>query len=211
VAPVEAIARVPEGFDPAEAAPLLCAGITTFNALRHSGAGPGDLVVIQGIGGLGHLGIQFANKFGYHVVAVGRGPDSAALAKKLGAHEYLDSQAVNAVEELKKRGGAAVILATAPSSQAMSEIFHSLGRNGKLLIVGADMTPIQIPGAAFIQGRKGILGWAAGTPSDSEDTLRFAALTGVRPMIEKFPFEKVAEAYAHMMSGRAQFRVVLTM
>jgi D-arabinose 1-dehydrogenase-like Zn-dependent alcohol dehydrogenase len=211
VAPVEAIARVPEGFDPAEAAPLLCAGITTFNALRHSGAGPGDLVVIQGIGGLGHLGIQFANKFGYHVVAVGRGPDSAALAKKLGAHEYLDSQAVNAVEELKKRGGAAVILATAPSSQAMSEIFHSLGRNGKLLIVGADMTPIQIPGAAFIQGRKGILGWAAGTPSDSEDTLRFAALTGVRPMIEKFPFEKVAEAYARMMSGRAQFRVVLTM
>ena len=153
VAPVEAIARVPEEFDPVEAAPLLCAGITTFNALRHSGAGPGDLVVIQGIGGLGHLGIQFANKFGYHVVAVGRGPDSAALAKKLGAHEYLDSQAVNAVEELKKRGGAAVILATAPSSQAMSEIFHSLGRNGKLLIVGADMTPIQIPGAAFIKGR----------------------------------------------------------
>src|SRR6516162_2087292 len=136
--PVTALARIPAQLSPEEAAPLMCAGITTFNALRHSGAGPGDLVAIQGIGGLGHLGIQFANRFGYHVVAVGRGPENGALAKNLGAHDYLDSAAVNAAEELKKRGGAAVILATAPSSKAMSEIFHGLGRNGKLLVIGAD-------------------------------------------------------------------------
>jgi D-arabinose 1-dehydrogenase-like Zn-dependent alcohol dehydrogenase len=211
VAPVEAVARVPDELDPVEAGPLLCAGITTFNALRHSGAGPGDLVVIQGVGGLGHLGIQFAKHFGYYVVAVGRGPESAALAKKLGAHDYLDSSAVNAAEELTKRGGAAVILSTAPSSKAMSEIFHGLGRNGKLLVVGADMSPLEISGAALIIGRRAIQGWAAGTPSDSEDTLRFAVRHGVHPMIEKFPLEKVAEGYARMISGRAQFRVVLTM
>lgn len=211
VAPVEAIARIPEGLDAAEAAPLLCAGITTFNALRHSGAVPGDLVAVQGIGGLGHLGIQFANKFGYHVVAVGRGPENAALAKKLGAHDYIDSKATNAAEELKKRGGAAVILATAPSSKAMSEIFQGLGRRGKLLVVGADMAPIEISPIALIPGSKSVQGWASGTPSDSEDTLRFAALTGVRPMIEKFPLERVADAYARMTSGHAQFRVVLTM
>jgi D-arabinose 1-dehydrogenase-like Zn-dependent alcohol dehydrogenase len=211
IAPVEAIARIPDGIEPAEAAPLLCAGITTFNSLRNSGAGPGDLVAVQGIGGLGHLGIQFANKFGYRVVAVGRGAENASLAKKLGAHHYIDSKASNAAEELKKLGGASVILATAPSSKAMSEIFHGLGRNGTLLVVGADMAPIEIPGAALIMGRKRVQGWASGTPSDSEDTLRFAVLTGVRPMIEKFPLEKVSEAYARMTSGHAQFRVVLTM
>jgi D-arabinose 1-dehydrogenase-like Zn-dependent alcohol dehydrogenase len=166
---------------------------------------------VQGIGGLGHLGIQFANKFGYRVAAVGRGPENAALAQKLGAHHYIDSKAANPAQELQKLGGARVILATAPSSKAMSEIFHGLGRNGSMLVVGADMSPIEIPGAALIFGRKRIQGWIAGTPSDSEDTLRFAALTGVRPMIEKFPFEKVAEAYARMLSGHAQFRVVLTM
>jgi len=211
VAPVEAVARIPDGVDPSEAGPLLCAGITTFNALRHSGAGPGDLVAVQGIGGLGHLGVQFARKFGYHVVAVGRGPENGALAKKLGAHDYIDSASMNAAEELKKRGGAKVILATAPSSKSMSEIFHGLGRNGKLMVVGADANPIEIPGPALILGRKGVQGWAAGTPRDSEDTLRFAALAGVRAIIEKFPLAKVAEAYARMMSGHAQFRVVLTM
>ena len=192
-------------------APLLCAGITTFNALRHSGAGPGDLVAVQGIGGLGHLGIQFANKFGYRVAAVGRGPENAVLAKKLGAHHYIDSSAGSAAEQLKKLGGASVILATAPSSKSMSEIFHGLGRNGSLLVVGADMAPLEIPGAALINGRKRVQGWASGTPSDSADTLRFAALTGVRAMIEGFPLEKAAEAYARMLSGHAQFRVVLTM
>src|SRR5882762_5606237 len=211
VAPVEALAAIPESLSDVEAAPLLCAGITTFGALRQSGAVPGDLVAVQGIGGLGHLGIQFANKFGYRVAAVGRGPENAALAKKLGAHHYTDSSAGGAAEQLKKLGGASVILATAPSSKSMSEIFQGLGRNGSLLVVGADMAPLEIPGAALIFGRKRVQGWAAGTPSDSEDTMRFAALTGVRPMVEKFPFEKVAEAYARMTSGQAQFRVVITM
>jgi D-arabinose 1-dehydrogenase-like Zn-dependent alcohol dehydrogenase len=211
VAPVEAIARIPDGLEPAEAAPLLCAGITTYNSLRHSDAVPGDLVAVQGIGGLGHLGVQFANKFGFRVAAVGRGQENAAMAKKLGAHHYIDSKASNAAEELQKLGGAKVILATAPSSKSMSEIFHGLGRNGTLLVVGADMAPIEIPGAALISGRKRVQGWASGTPSDSEDTLRFASLTGVRPIIEKFPLEKVSEAYARMTSGHAQFRVVLTM
>jgi D-arabinose 1-dehydrogenase-like Zn-dependent alcohol dehydrogenase len=211
VAPIEAVARIPDELEPAEAAPLLCAGITTFNALRHSGAGPGDLVAVQGIGGLGHLGIQFANKFGYRVAAIGRGPENAALAKKLGAHHYIDSSAGSAAEQLKKLGGASVILATAPSSKSMSEIFHGLGRNGSLLVVGADMAPLEIPGAALINARKRVQGWASGTPSDSEDTLRFAALTGVRAMIERFPLERAAEAYARMLSGHTQFRVVLTM
>jgi len=151
------------------------------------------------------------NKFGYRVAAVGRGAENSALAKKLGAHHYIDSKAANAAEALKKLGGSNVILATAPSSQAMSEIFHGLGRNGSLLVVGADMAAIEIPGAALISGRKRVQGWASGTPSDSEDTLRFAALTGVRPMVEKFPLEKVSEAYTRMTSGHAQFRVVLTM
>src|SRR3989442_951888 len=164
VAPVEALARMPESLDAAEAAPLMCAGVTTFNALRHSGAVPGDLVAVQGIGGLGHLGIQFAKKCGYRVAAVGRGQENSALAKKLGAHHYIDSKAANAAEELKKLGGANVILATAPSSKAMSEIFHGLGRNGSLLVVGADMAAIEIPGAALISGRKRVQGWASGTP-----------------------------------------------
>ena len=211
VAPVEALAAVPESLDSAEAAPLLCAGITTYNALRHSGALPGDLVAVQGIGGLGHLGIQFANKFGYKVAAVGRGPENAALAKKLGASVYIDSKATNAAEELQKLGGAQVILATAPSSQAMSELIDGLGVNGKLLVVGATTDPIEVTPIQLIRGSRCIQGWASGTATDSEDTLRFAELTGVRAMIEKYPLEKAAEAYARMMSGRAEFRVVLTM
>jgi D-arabinose 1-dehydrogenase-like Zn-dependent alcohol dehydrogenase len=211
VAPVEALAAIPDSLSDVEAAPLLCAGITTFNALRHSGALPGDLVAVQGVGGLGHLGIQFANKFGYKVAAIGRGPENAALAKKLGASVYIDSKATDAAKELQKMGGAQVILATAPSSKAMSELIDGLGPNGTLMVVGATTDPIEVTPVQLIFGSKRIQGWAAGTPTDSEDTLRFAELSGVRPMIETYPLEKAAEGYARMMSGKAQFRVVLTM
>jgi D-arabinose 1-dehydrogenase-like Zn-dependent alcohol dehydrogenase len=211
VAPVEALASIPESLKDVDAAPLLCAGITTYNALRHSGALPGDLVAVQGIGGLGHLGIQFANKFGYKVAAVGRGPENAALAKKLGASVYIDSKATNAAEELQKLGGAKVILATAPNSKAMSELINGLGPNGKLIVIGATFDPIEVTPLQLIGGSKSIEGWAAGTPADSEDTLLFAELSGVRPMIETYPLEKAAEAYARMLSGKAEFRVVLTM
>jgi D-arabinose 1-dehydrogenase-like Zn-dependent alcohol dehydrogenase len=211
IAPVEAVARMPESLDAAEAAPLMCAGITTFNALRHSGALPSDLVAVQGIGGLGHLGIQFAQKFGYRVAAVGRGPENAALAKKLGASVYIDSVGSNAAAELQKLGGARVILATAPSSKAMSSLIDGLGMNGKMMVVGATGDPIEVTPVQLIFGMRGIQGWASGIPTDSEDTLRFAELTGVRPMIEKYPLAKAGEAYARMMSGKAEFRVVLTM
>src|SRR5262245_7276228 len=211
VAPVEALAAIPESLNHTEAAPLLCAGITTFNALRHSGALPGDLVAVQGIGGLGHLGIQFANKFGYKVAAIGRGSENAPLAKKLGAAIYIDSRATNAAEELQKLGGAQVILATAPSSKAMSELIDGLGPNGKLMVIGASFDPIEVTPIQLISGSRTIQGWASGTPIDSEDTLRFAELTGVRPMIETYPLEKATKAYARMLSGDAQFRVVLTM
>jgi D-arabinose 1-dehydrogenase-like Zn-dependent alcohol dehydrogenase len=211
LAPVEALVATPEGLSDVEAAPLLCAGVTTFNALRHSGAFPGDLVAVQGIGGLGHLGIQFANKFGYKVAAIGRGSENAALAKKLGASLYIDSKATNAAEELQKLGGAKVILATAPSSKAMSELIDGLGPNGKLMVIGAAFDPIEVTPIQLISGSRTIQGWASGTPTDSEDTLRFAELTAVRPMIETYPLERAAEAYARMISGDAQFRVVLTM
>jgi D-arabinose 1-dehydrogenase-like Zn-dependent alcohol dehydrogenase len=211
LAPVEALVAIPQSLNAAEAAPLLCAGITTFNALRHSGAGPGDLVAVVGIGGLGHLGIQFANKFGYKVAAIGRGPENAALAKKLGASVYIDSKATNAAEALQKLGGAQVILATAPSSKAMSELVDGLAPNGKMMVVGITFEPIEVTPLQLITGSRTIQGWAAGTPADSDDTLRFAELTGVRPMIETYPLEQAAEAYARMMSGKAQFRVVLTM
>lgn len=211
VAPVEALVPIPEGLTDTEAGPLLCAGITTYNALRHSGALPGDLVAVQGIGGLGHLGIQFANKFGHQVAAIGRGPENAALAKKLGATVYIDSQSTDAAEALQKLGGAQVIIATAPSSKAMSELINGLGPNGKLMVIGATFDPIEVTPAQLINGSRSVQGWAAGTPADSEDTLHFAELTGVRPMIETYPLEKAGEAYARMMSGKAQFRVVLTM
>jgi len=211
VAPVEALTAMPESLSDVEAAPLLCAGITTFNALRHSGAVPGDLVAVLGIGGLGHLGIQFANKFGYKVAAIGRGPENAPLATKLGASVYIDNRATNPAEALQKLGGAQVILATAPSSKAMSELVDGLAPNGKLMVVGASLDPIQVTPVQLISGSRTIQGWASGTPADAEDTLRFAELTGVRPMIETYPLEKAAEAYARMMSGNAQFRVVLAM
>ena len=211
VAPVEALAAIPDTLSAAEAAPLLCAGVTTFNGLRHSGALPGSLVAVQGLGGLGHLGIQFANKFGYKVAAIGRGSENAALAKKLGASVYIDSKSTNAAEALQKLGGADAILATAPNSKAMSELIDGLGPNGKLIVVGISPDPIEVTPLQLISAERAIQGSAVGTPTDSEDTLRFAELTGVRPMIETYPLEKAAEAYARMMSGNAQFRVVLTM
>jgi len=211
VAPADALALMPDGVSAEEAAPLLCAGITTFNALRHSGAGPGDLVAIQGVGGLGHLAIQFANKFGYNVAAVSRGAANAVLARKLGAHHYIDSQASNPAEELKKLGGAQVILATAPSGKAMTALFDGLGTNGKMVVVGASMEPIQVTPIQLIGGRRSLQGWPSGTSADSEDTLNFAVLTGVRPMIEKYPLDRASEAYERMMSGKAEYRVVLTM
>lgn len=211
LAPWEAVAAMPDSLDPAEAGPLLCAGVTTFNALRHSGAQPSDLVAILGVGGLGHLGIQFANKFGYRVAAISRGKDSEALATKLGAHIYIDSSATDAAAELQKLGGARVILATAPSAKAMSSLIDGLGKNGSMLVIGAPADPIEASPIKFIFGNKRLQGWAAGIATDSEDTLRFAEQTGVRAMIEKYPLEKVNEAYARMTSGKAQFRVVLTM
>ena len=211
VAPIEALTAIPEGLSDAEAAPLLCAGITTYNALRHSGALPGDLVAVLGIGGLGHLGVQFANKFGYKVAAIGRGAENEGLAKKLGASVYIDSKATDAAGALQKLGGARVILSTAPSSKAMSELINGLGPNGKLMVVGVAAEPIEVTPVQLVNGSHTIQGWASGTPVDAEDTLRFAELSGVRPMIETYPLEKAAEAYARMMSGKAQFRVVLTM
>ncbi len=210
LAPISALALMPEALDPAEAGPLLCAGITTFNSLRHSGAVPGDLVAVQGIGGLGHLGIQFANKFGYRVAAISRGKANEALARKLGAHIYIDTESQNGAEALQKLGGARVILATAPAAKPMTALIDGLGPNGKMVIVGATPDKIEVSPLQLIGGRKSIQGWPSGTPADSEDTLRFAELTGIRPMIEKFPLEKVNEAYARMMSGKAEYRVVLT-
>jgi len=211
VAPVEALVSIPATLSDVDAAPLLCAGVTTYNSLRHSGALPGDLVAVQRIGGLGHLGIQFAQKFGYKVAAIGRGSENAALAKKLGASIYIDTTATNAAQELQKLGGAKAILATAPSSKAMSALIDGLGPNGKLLVVGAAFDPIEVTPIQLINGSRSLQGWASGTPADSDDTLQFAELSGVRPMIETYPLEKAAEAYARMLSGKAQFRVVLTM
>ena len=211
VAPVEALVAIPESLSDADAAPLLCAGITTYNALRHSGALPGDLVAVQGIGGLGHLGVQFAQKFGYKVAAIGRGSENANLAKKFGASVYIDSKSTNAAEALQKLGGAQVIVATAPNSKAMSELVDGLAPNGKLMVLGAAFDPIEVtPVQLFLLSRT-IQGWNTGTPADSEDTLRFAELSGVRPMIETYPLESAGEAYARMMSREAEFRVVLTM
>jgi D-arabinose 1-dehydrogenase-like Zn-dependent alcohol dehydrogenase len=211
IVPWEGLAAIPDGLDAAEAGPLLCAGVTTYNALRNSGARPGDLVAIQGIGGLGHLGVQFAAKSGYKVAAVGRGPENAELAKKLGAHIYIDSKNTDAAAELQKLGGAKVILATAPNMKAMSDIFPGLGPNGTMMAIGAGAGNIEVSPLSLLRGKLRLQGWASGTASDSEDTMRFAALTGVRPMIEKYPLAKVNEAYERMNSGHAQFRVVLTM
>jgi len=211
IAPTNALASLPEGWSFEAAAPMMCAGITTYNSLRHAGALPGDLVAVQGLGGLGHLGIQFANKFGYKVVAISRGAANEALARKLGAHHYIDSSAVNPAEELQKLGGARVILATAPSSKAMTALIDGLGVDGRMMVIGASIEPIEVTPFQLIGGRRSIQGWPSGAPSDSEDTLRFSILTGVQPMIETFPLERANDAYDRMMSGKAEFRVVLTL
>ncbi|HSA60930.1 MAG TPA: alcohol dehydrogenase [Nitrospiraceae bacterium] len=211
IANSQALAAIPDVLSPAEAAPLLCAGITTFNSLRHSGARAGDLVAVQGLGGLGHLGIQFASKLGYRTLAIGRGKDKEALALKLGATRYLDGATVNVAEELTKMGGASVILATAPNSKAMSDLIDGLGVDGKLLVVGASADPISVTPIQLIINRRSIQGWPSGTARDSEDTLNFCALTGIRPMVETFPLEQAAAGYERMVSGKARFRVVLTM
>ena len=211
IASADALAAIPDSLSPIEAAPILCAGITTFNSLRHSGAVAGDLVAVQGLGGLGHLGIQFASKMGFRTVAIGRGKDKEALALKLGAARYLDTDAVKVAEELTKMGGASVILATAPDSKAMSALIDGLGVGGKLLVVGASADPISVTPIQLIGQRRAIQGWPSGTARDSEDTLNFCALTGIRPMVETFPLEQAAAGYERMLSGKSRFRVVLTM
>jgi D-arabinose 1-dehydrogenase-like Zn-dependent alcohol dehydrogenase len=200
---------MPEDLSPADAAPLMCAGITTFNALRNSGARGGDLVAVHGIGGLGHLGIQFARWLGFRTVAIGRGKDKEELALRLGAHRYLDSDASDPAKELAQMGGARVVLATAPSSKAMSALMPGIANGGALLIVGASPEPLNISPVDLIQGRRSVLGWPSGTSRDSEDTLAFAALTGVRPMIETFPLQQAAAAFERMITGKVRFRAVL--
>ena len=211
VSPAEAVAAIPDDLPAAEAAPLLCAGITVFNALRNAGARAGDLVAVQGIGGLGHLGIQYARQMGFRTFAIGRGKDKEALARKLGATGFVDTAAGDPAVELQKFGGARVILATAPDAKSISALVNGLSINGKLVVVGASAEPITVTPLQLISGRKAIQGWPSGTAKDSEDTMQFSALSGVRPMIERFPLEKAAEAYEQMISGRARFRVVLTM
>lgn len=211
VAPAEALAAIPNQVPAEEAGPFMCAGVTVFNALRNSGARPGDVVAVQGIGGLGHLGIQYARRMGFETVALGRGADKAPLAKKLGAHHYIDSSAVDTVAELQKLGGARVILATAPSANAISDVVGGLGIDGNLLIPAAPNDPLTVGVFPLLMGRRRISGWYSGTARDSQDTLEFSALSDVHPMIEKFPLSRVADAYEHMHSGKVRFRVVLMM
>lgn len=209
LAPFEALASIPDELSSEDAAPLLCAGITTFNSLRHSGVRAGDLVAVLGIGGLGHLGVQFAAKMGCHTVAIARGKDKESLAKKLGAHRYIDSTTSDVAAELTKLGGARVILATATDAKAMTAALGGLGIDGRLLVLGASADSIEVSPVLLISARRSIAGWPSGTCADSEDTLKFSVLSNIRPMIEKYPLERAAEAYARMMGGKARFRVVL--
>lgn len=211
VAPASAIAAIPDGIDFVDAGPLMCAGITTFNALRNSGARPGDLVAILGIGGLGHLAVQYAAKMGFKTVAIARGKDKEALAKQLGAHHYIDSESENPGEALQKLGGARVILATVTNGDAMNAALGGLGVNGVFIVLGAAPEPLKIGTVPLLTGRKSVLGWPSGTSIDSEDTMNFSALTGVRSMNEVYPLDKAPEAYERMLSGKAKFRVVLKM
>jgi len=209
LAPVDVLARIPAELTPEEAAPLMCAGITTFNALRNSGARPGDLVAIQGIGGLGHLGVQFAARFGFETIAIGRGEDKKSLALKLGARSYVDTRSQDAAKELAGLGGARVILATAPDGKAMGSLIDGLGVDGKMVIVGASTDAFAVTSVQLLMARKSIAGWPSGTSKDSEDALRFAASHGVRAMIETFPLERAADAYDRMITGKVRFRSVL--
>lgn len=211
IAPTSALALIPEDLTAVESGPLMCAGITTFNSLRNSGARPGDVVAILGVGGLGHLAIQFAAKMGFFTVAIARGKDKEALSKDLGAKVYIDSNAQNPATELNKLGGAKLILATVTNSKAMSSVINGLAVDGQLLIVGASMEPLEIPPLLLIRNRRSIKGWPSGTSIDSQDAMSFCSHTGVRSMNETFPLERAAEAYDLMMSGKARFRVVLTM
>jgi len=210
VAPSIALARVPDELSGVDGAPLMCAGITTFNALRNSGARAGDLVAVLGLGGLGHLGVQYARKMGFRTVGIARGKDKEPLARELGAFQYIDSQTQNPAVELTKLGGARVILATVTAGDAMSAVQGGLGPNGKLIVIGAAQS-IQLSPLLMIGGKQEIKGWYSGTSIDSQDTLAFSVMTGVRSMNEVFPLERVTEAYDRMMSGKARFRVVLTM
>ena len=210
VVPFEALALIPDELSPIEAGPLMCAGITTFNSLRNSGAGAGDTVAVLGIGGLGHLGVQFASRMGFRTVAIARGKDKEPLARQLGAHHYVDRQAGDVSEALQKIGGAKIVLATATSADAMAATIGGLSVDGRLIVLGADFKPMQLVIAGLIGRRTGIYGWPSGSSMDSEDTLRFSALTGVRPMTEVFPLENATEAYERMMSNKARFRVVIT-
>jgi D-arabinose 1-dehydrogenase-like Zn-dependent alcohol dehydrogenase len=211
IAPVEALAAIPDDLPAEEAGPFMCAGVTVFNALRNSGARAGDVVAVQGIGGLGHLGVQYARRMGFKTVAVGRGKEKEPLARELGAHHYIDSDAVDTVAELQKLGGARVILATAPSAKAISAVVEGLAVDGNLLIPAAPSEPLTINVMPLLMGRRQIAGWYSGTARDSQDTLEFSASTGVHPMIEKYPLSRAAEAYEQMHSGKVRFRVVLTM
>jgi len=210
LAPANALARIPDDLADVDAAPLMCAGVTTFNSLRHSGAKTGDVVAILGIGGLGHLGVQFAAKAGYHTVAIARGQDKAPLAKELGAHHYIDSTTQDFAAELQKLGGASVILSTLTDAPSLTQAIGGLGPNGKLLIVGVPEKPFEVSTIPLVMGNRTIAGWGSGTGMDSEDTLNFSALTGVKPKVETYTLDKAPEAFDRMMSGKARFRVVIT-
>ena len=211
IAREEALAAIPEELPAEEAGPFMCAGVTVFNALRNSGARGGDLVAVHGIGGLGHLGVQYARQMGFETVALGRGKDKEVLARKLGAHHYIDSGTADAAAELQKLGGARVILATAPNAQAISAVVGGLSVDGTLLVPAAPAEPLTVSALPLILGRRSVTGWYSGTARDSQDTLEFSALNGVHPMIEKYPLSQVADAFEQMHSGKVRFRVVLTM
>jgi D-arabinose 1-dehydrogenase-like Zn-dependent alcohol dehydrogenase len=211
IAPSGVLAHIPQELSAAEAAPLMCAGVTTYNSLRNSGARGGDTVAVLGIGGLGHLGVQFASNMGFRTIAIARGKDKAGLAKELGAHIYIDSQNSDPAAELNKLGGAKIILATVTNAKAMTATLSGLAIDGKLVVLGAPQEPLEVPAGLLIGGRRSVSGWPSGTSIDSEDTLRFCALTGIRSRNELFPIDQVEKAYARMMSGSARFRVVLTL
>ena len=209
IAHQSALALLPEELSAVEAGPLVCAGVTTFNSLRNSGARPGETVAVLGLGGLGHLAVQFATRMGFKTVAIARGSDKEPLAMKLGAHQYIDSQAQDVAGELVRIGGASVILATVTNAQAMNAALGGLGINGKLIVLGAPHEPLEVPAFLLISGRRSVAGWYSGTSIDSQDALSFSRLSDVRAMIEVYPLERAAEAYERMMSGKARFRVVL--
>jgi D-arabinose 1-dehydrogenase-like Zn-dependent alcohol dehydrogenase len=211
IAPARGLARIPQGLDFADAAPLMCAGVTTYNSLRHSGAMPGDLVAVSGIGGLGHLALQFARQFGYRVAAVSIGRDKEELATRLGARHFIDAQATDAAAELQRLGGARVIVATAPNAAVISALAKGLGRNGVLLAIAGTNEPVAVPPSLLIAGRRSVQGWPSGTSRDSEDALNFCVLTGVRAMIEKFPLAEAADAYDRMLRNQVRFRSVIVM